>query len=126
MSRLKSEFVGRLRVELPDEAERLAEALESTEPSVSVRVNPVKEGGRCFDGENDKVAWCGDGRYLDCRPDFTLDPAMHQGRYYVQDASSMIRWHKLKRPALSRRLCRAGRKDHCGMRGAPGRRIGGG
>ena len=96
MSRLKSEFVGRLRVELPDEAERLAEALESTEPSVSVRVNPVKEGGRCFDGENDKVAWCGDGRYLDCRPDFTLDPAMHQGRYYVQDASSMILWHILK------------------------------
>lgn len=54
-------------------------------PSVSVRVNPTK--GQTPRGE--RVPWCADGCYLDERPRFTFDPAMHQGLYYVQDASSM-------------------------------------
>ena len=36
------------------------------------------------------VAWCPDGLYLPQRPLFTLDPLLHAGAYYVQDASSMI------------------------------------
>ncbi len=36
------------------------------------------------------VAWCRDGYYLSQRPVFTLDPLLHAGVYYVQDASSMI------------------------------------
>ncbi|MDE7189136.1 MAG: RsmB/NOP family class I SAM-dependent RNA methyltransferase, partial [Muribaculaceae bacterium] len=36
------------------------------------------------------VAWCADGVYLPERPVFTLNPLMHAGCFYVQDASSMI------------------------------------
>lgn len=55
------------------------------EPEVSVRLNEAK-GARAG---GDRVPWCPEGRYLPSRPAFTMDPAMHQGRYYVQDASSM-------------------------------------
>lgn len=54
-------------------------------PAVSVRVNAAK--GQTPVGE--RVPWCAEGCYLEERPRFTFDPAMHQGLYYVQDASSM-------------------------------------
>lgn len=69
----------------------LAETLTETVPEVSVRLNPRKlslAGGTPFPGE--PVPWCGGGIYLSERPKFTFDPALHQGVYYVQDASSMI------------------------------------
>lgn len=60
---------------------------------VSVRLNPFKT-------ENDKtsvsalfdteVPWCRHAYYLNERPDFTLDPLLHAGAYYVQEASSMF------------------------------------
>lgn len=69
----------------------LAEELEGGAPQVSVRVNAAKEGAACpVVAGAEPVPWCADGFYLPERPDFTLDAAMHQGRYYVQDASSMI------------------------------------
>lgn len=67
----------------------LAAALDG-EPSVAVRVNPAKG---VPDGKWDAtrpVPWCAEGFYLPERPLFTADPHLHQGRYYVQDASSMI------------------------------------
>ncbi len=63
----------------------MAAAMQS-EPSVSVRYNRRKYGDL---PQTDVVSWCDRGRYLDERPAFTLDPRMHQGVYYVQDASSM-------------------------------------
>ena len=63
----------------------MAAAMQS-EPSVSLRCNTVKCGAMP-DGE--AVPWCASGRYLDERPAFTFDPRLHQGLYYVQDASSM-------------------------------------
>lgn len=67
---------------------RLADALARTEPSVAVRVNARKAdlpAGRRM------VPWAERGFYVDGdRPRFTMDPALHQGRYYVQDASSMV------------------------------------
>ncbi len=36
------------------------------------------------------VPWHPDGRALQRRPDFTLDPLFHAGGYYVQEPSSMI------------------------------------
>lgn len=69
--------------------DRLIDSLRDDEPSVSVRVNRAKEtdlpvGKRM-------VSWAANGFYIDGpRPRFTFDPAMHQGRYYVQDASSMV------------------------------------
>ncbi len=70
---------------LGGEAAALKEAMERT-PPVSVRYNPAKAGempGR-------PVPWCRTGRYLHQRPVFTLDPLLHGGAYYVQEASSML------------------------------------
>ncbi len=36
------------------------------------------------------VPWCQSGFFLDERPSFTLNPLLHAGVFYVQDASSMI------------------------------------
>lgn len=82
-----------LAAQLPAYAAELIEAIETTDPSVAVRLNPRK----CKDGAllgvaagaTESVPWCEEGRYFSVRPDFTHDPAMHQGLYYVQDASSM-------------------------------------
>lgn len=67
----------------------LLKALTESEPTVSIRYNPRKGMAlRTIEGE--AVPWCATGVYLPSRPKFTLDPAMHQGAYYVQDASSMF------------------------------------
>ncbi len=66
----------------------LAHTLTETAPSVSVRVNRSK--GISAPSDADRVAWNDDAFYLDSRPRFTFDPALHQGLYYVQDASSTI------------------------------------
>ena len=43
-----------------------------------------------------KVPWCEYGFYLNERPAFTLDPLLHAGAYYVQEASSMFLYEVLK------------------------------
>lgn len=55
-------------------------------PPVSIRLNPLKP----ISNDGDVVPWCREGSYLHQRPVFTLDPAFHQGCYYVQEASSMF------------------------------------
>ncbi|MDO4320241.1 MAG: rRNA cytosine-C5-methyltransferase [Bacteroidales bacterium] len=65
----------------------LGDTLLSTAPQVAVRVNPAK--GAALPAGADRVEWSPDGFYLVGRPGFTFDPALHQGLYYVQDASSM-------------------------------------
>lgn len=45
---------------------------------------------------NEKVPWCEYGYYLSERPQFTFDPLLHAGAYYVQEASSMFLWEVLK------------------------------
>lgn len=60
----------------------------------SVRLNPYKVSGVFHNAE--KVPWCSEGRYLDARPVFTLDPLFHAGAYYVQEASSMFLHETLK------------------------------
>lgn len=57
-------------------------------PVCSVRLNSRKPGAS-FTGMT-PVKWCSTGFYLQERPVFTLDPLLHAGAYYVQDASSMI------------------------------------
>ena len=56
-------------------------------PVTSIRINPEKIKN---DLPFEKVAWCQQGYYLTERPVFTLDPLMHAGAYYVQEASSMF------------------------------------
>lgn len=85
MNALPEAFLRSL-VALGPEADGLADALRG-EPEVSVRLNRAK-GARVPAG-TERVAWCADGMYLPRREAFTFDPGLHQGLYYVQDASSM-------------------------------------
>lgn len=88
---LPEAFVKTMRESLGEEAESLFAALD-TEPAVSLRLNPAKPA-ETFDGE--EVGWCKWGRYLAERPQFTLDPLLHGGAYYVQEASSQFVAHLL-------------------------------
>lgn len=78
------EMIGNL---LGDESTALIESLDQT-PVTSVRLNRRKPVTIFPEGE--KVKWCESGLYLPERPEFILDPLIHAGAYYVQDASSMI------------------------------------
>jgi 16S rRNA C967 or C1407 C5-methylase (RsmB/RsmF family)/NOL1/NOP2/fmu family ribosome biogenesis protein len=53
----------------------------------SIRINPLKESSPIV---SESVPWTQYGRYLAERPVFTLDPYLHAGVYYVQEASSMF------------------------------------
>ncbi|MBK8227211.1 MAG: rRNA methyltransferase [Flavobacteriales bacterium] len=75
------------RVPITDDVERAAlVAALSTASPVSIRLNPNKP----FMINAEPVPWCASGRYLSHRPAFTLDPLLHAGAYYVQEASSML------------------------------------
>ena len=77
------------RDELGAEAPALLSALESGEPSRSVRLNPAKPSPLAPEGEG--VEWCdGAVRLPAGAASVTLDPLFHAGGYYVQDSSSMI------------------------------------
>lgn len=76
----------------------LLHALESSSPETSVRLNPLKRGeGIKLPDNSRRVPWHPYGYYLPSRPLFTFDPAMHQGAYYVQEASSMFIAHAVER-----------------------------
>ena len=106
MVKLPEEFVRETRQMMGDERfERYLKAFEE-EPPVSIRLNPRKsltpnpspsregssespqEGWTVIGGE--PVPWCEQGWYLPRRPNFTMDPLLHAGCYYVQEASSMF------------------------------------
>ncbi|MDE6287957.1 MAG: RsmB/NOP family class I SAM-dependent RNA methyltransferase, partial [Muribaculaceae bacterium] len=65
----------------------VAAALEGPAAPSAIRLNALKGG--TAPANSSPVEWCEGGYYLAERPRFTLDPALHQGLYYVQDASSM-------------------------------------
>jgi len=56
-------------------------------PETSIRLHPRRALPY---SDLEKVPWNSQGRYLQERPIFTLDPAFHAGAYYVQEASSMV------------------------------------
>ena len=58
------------------------------QPPVSIRLNRVKCDVEVEGGEREP--WSVDGYYLHSRPNFTFDPLLHAGCYYVQEASSMF------------------------------------
>lgn len=76
-----------IRTLLGGEADDFLQAMQKP-PVCSVRLNSRKPGAS-FPGSV-PVKWCPKGLYLPERPVFTLDPLLHAGAYYVQDASSMI------------------------------------
>lgn len=81
-------FIKQIHELLPEnEATPLIQSLGESNPSVSVRINPAK----CPETPTrNLVTWCKQGFYLEERQQFTFDPALHAGCYYVQDASSMF------------------------------------
>lgn len=111
--------------------ERLVGGLDG-EPSVSIRLNPFKvgsvegyDGGEALSSHGfTPVPWCRGGYYLSERPNFTFDPLLHAGAYYVQEASSMFLDFVLRqlvsRPVTMLDLCAApGGKTTCAMSALP-------
>lgn len=85
-------FIAKASADLgTDIAKKLLASLEDSEPCTSIRLNRRKSASNelPFSGMT-PVGWCDSGYYIDIRPTFTLDPLLHAGVYYVQDASSMI------------------------------------
>ncbi len=73
-------------------ADALCSALDTTEPEVSIRLNPRKlsaEDVLAVHPDLVPVPWCPNAFYLPDRPPFTFDPLLHAGAYYVQEAASM-------------------------------------
>ncbi len=116
MMPLPERFVERMRRELgAAEAEALCAAMER-EASTSVRWNAAKRGAAKPSGR--EVPWSPQGRRLDERPAFTLDPDFHGGAYYVQEASSQFAGYILSQAAGGADRCRGMRVlDMCA---APG------
>jgi len=90
MTELPQSFIDMISAQSPrPEFARLIEALMADDSPVSVRLNRAKGASEALFANAEAVPWCDDGLYLAERPQFTFDPALHQGLYYVQDASSM-------------------------------------
>lgn len=83
---IPSAFSQRMQQQLGSEYAAFEEALQKTAP-VSIRLNPLKWKQA---PSLEPVAWASNAFYLPERPLFTLDPLLHAGAYYVQEASSMF------------------------------------
>jgi len=90
MHPIPDEFSKRIREQFPNEADAFLAALNNT-PVASVRLNCAKPGATFTDAQ--PVAWNAEGRVLQERPRYTLDPKFHAGCYYPQESSSMaLQW----------------------------------
>ena len=80
----------------PSLYEKLIESLGQDAPA-SIRLNPFKsiipEQEQTLNADirqASRVPWCDTGLILSNRPNFTFDPLLHAGLYYVQESSSMF------------------------------------
>jgi 16S rRNA C967 or C1407 C5-methylase (RsmB/RsmF family)/NOL1/NOP2/fmu family ribosome biogenesis protein len=86
-------FSQQMKAYFGPEAYAVFEKALDAETKTSIRLNPFKP---CESLNNlPSVAWNPDGRVLEKRPIFTLDPLFHAGAYYVQESSSMFLGHIL-------------------------------
>ncbi|MBQ8453589.1 MAG: hypothetical protein IJ539_07425 [Prevotella sp.] len=103
---LPEDFISETRQLMGDERfERLLLGLQQEAP-VSIRINerkPIKspstfkrQQSSSLVPHSSPVPWCPTGFYLDERPNFTFDPLLHAGCYYVQEASSMFIDHVVR------------------------------
>ncbi len=85
----------------------------SEEAPVSIRLNPLRFSPSTLGlpPSTAPVQWCPEGYYLRKRPNFTMDPLLHAGCYYVQEAASMFVSHVLRQyvhtPVVMLDLCAA-------------------
>lgn len=109
---LSDDFVQETRAVMGSERfERYLKAFEEEAP-VSIRLNPRKYQLSTINYRRPSVPWCPAGFYLPTRPQFTFDPLLHAGCYYVQEASSMfldevLRQHLPQQPVLFLDMCAA-------------------
>lgn len=96
---IPKEFSERVDSQRYIDKESLLSAL-SLNPEVSIRINTAKWVSTPKD--RDRVPWCDTGYYLGRRPQFTLDPLLHAGCYYVQEASSMFLEQAVKQTGADR------------------------
>ena len=80
----------------PSLYEKLIEGLQQ-DASASIRLNPFKPLKTTQEQDHNaainsasRVPWCANGLILPTRPNFTFDPLLHAGLYYVQESSSMF------------------------------------
>ena len=106
---LPADFVAETRRIMGDERyNRFVGAFDEEAPT-SIRVNPriaidhgpwtilaLQASRAGADHSDSQVPWCAEGYYLNDRPQFTFDPLLHAGCYYVQEASSMFVTHILR------------------------------
>ena len=113
---LPAPFQARMQARLGAAYAHFAASL--AEPArVSLRLNPAK---LAFQPDLPRVPWATQGYYLPERPLFTLDPWLHAGGYYVQEASSMLLEQAISQhlptdtPCLALDLCGApgGKSTH--------------
>lgn len=106
MKQLPIEFESYTRQLFGEERYQQFIASLDEEPPVSIRLNPFKpiegssdsapstaEDSSRFNipsSHKNPVPWCRNAFWLNQRPDFTLDPLLHAGCYYVQEAGSMF------------------------------------
>jgi len=106
------------------DAEILFAALNS-EPETSIRINICKSPLSQFYPGMTEVPWSPSTFYLEKRPNFTLNPLLHAGVFYVQDASStvyetIVRNIGWERPVKAADLCAApGGKTTAILNGLP-------
>lgn len=95
---LPDSFLEQVRALLgADEAGLFLDSMKH-QPTVSIRFNPGKKSNiGTFSGPH--VPWHPNGIYLPERPVFTLDPHLHAGAYYVQEASSMFLYQAVSQHA---------------------------
>lgn len=94
----------------PQRWQRFLHALGTT-AETSIRLNPWKGKEETLFADMEPVPWCRGGYWLSHRPDFTADPLLHAGVYYVQEAGSMFLDYVLRKyvtaPVLALDLCAA-------------------
>ncbi len=113
---LPEAFVLRMQQQLGDDYPGFEASLQQP-PPVSIRLNPKKKSSM----EGNPIPWCSTGLYLPIRPSFTLDPYLHAGGYYVQEASSMFLEHAFRHLGLTNKPLRV--LDLCGAPGGKSTHI---
>ncbi len=72
-----------------DELEKFVQKMEEA-PATGVRLNRRKPTPNPIYPDMKPVEWCNSAFYLPSRPQFTLNPHLHGGAFYVQDPSSTV------------------------------------
>ncbi len=81
------DFTDRIAIQFGTEHEQLLASLQE-EPATSIHLHKRKKSDRF--AHEQVVRWFENGRVLNERPSFTLDPLFHAGCYYPQESSSMF------------------------------------